>query len=91
MARWKKTLARMLTDTNPRNYSYDDAATILANLGFVEAPNSGTSHRKWRMALRGRTVHVALVAGHGTLKPGYIRDMVAVLRDGGLVPPDLET
>jgi predicted RNA binding protein YcfA (HicA-like mRNA interferase family) len=90
MARWRKLLRRMLTDIDPRNYSYDDAASILRNLGFEEARNAGTSHRKWRKRVAGSTVVVGLIAGHGKQKPGYIRDMIAQLRSAELIPSDIE-
>ena len=41
MAQWKKLLVRMLEDTDPRNYSYEEAAQVLEHLGFALAPVSG--------------------------------------------------
>lgn len=93
MARWKKTLARMLRDTDPRNYRYEEAAAILERLGFVKAPEtSGTSHKQWRHVTRdGKVIYVGLVKkGHGTLKPYLIRDMLAALKAGGLLPDDIQ-
>ena len=92
MAQWRKLLARMLEDTDPRNYSYDEAAQILTHLGFALAPVSGTSHRKWRHRKTDGTVVVIGLKeqGYGTLKPAYIRDMIKLLREHDLVPHDLE-
>ena len=82
----------MLADTDPRNYSYDDAARILRNLGFELAPTTATSHRKWRLRKADGTVVVVGLKeqGYGTLKPAYIRGMVRQLREQELVPDDLE-
>ena len=91
MARWKKVLQAMLHDTNPRNYTYEDAALVLFHgLGFAEPPRSDGSYRRWRRRLpNGTVVVVGLVnKGHGTLKPGYIRDLVKAVRDHGLVDGD---
>lgn len=87
MAQWKKTLQRMLEDTDPRNYTYEDAAHVLDRLGFVVAPGEG-SHRKWRLRRSdGLVVVIGLVKkGHGPMKPVYIRDMVKQLRANELLP-----
>lgn len=92
MARWKKTLAKMLNDQKPVGYSYDEAAAILSHLGFSLAPSSGGSHRKWwRRIGEGTTARVGLVEkGSGTLREYQVRDMIAVLRTHGLIPLDLE-
>lgn len=90
MARWKKLLEKMLSDSNPITYTYSDAAAVLLALEFEVAPHSGGSHRKWRRKLAdGNVVLVGLVEkGHGTLKPYLIRDLVAQLRTNGLVPKE---
>lgn len=92
MARWKRLLARMLSDHSPTTYSYGDASSILRRLGFELAPNAGGSHRKWRKgAGSGSPVVIGLVdKGSGNLKPYLIRDMIAQLTDQGLIPADLE-
>jgi hypothetical protein len=92
LARWKKLLERMLSDLHPTSYSYEDAAAILAALGFVVAPTSGGSHRKWRFRSEaGNVIVIGLVQkGRGTLKPYLIRDMLKILRESGLIPADLE-
>ncbi|MCO4098772.1 MAG: type II toxin-antitoxin system HicA family toxin [Gemmatimonas sp.] len=92
MANWAKLLAQMVADPDPRNYTYADAVRILKALGFARpAGKRGGSHRVWRRADPSGNVHrttiVTLVEkGHGTIKPVYIRDMVAALRDAGLLP-----
>jgi hypothetical protein len=48
VASWRKLLAAMVADPKPRSYSYDEAATVLSNLGFALATTSGTSHKRWR-------------------------------------------
>lgn len=92
MARWRKLLERMLNDLHPTSYTYEDAATILTALGFVVAPSSGGSHRKWRhKSEAGNVVVIGLVQkGSGTLKPYLIRDLLANLKENGLIPADLE-
>ena len=85
----------MLDDPDPRSYTYEDAAKILRNLGFEVAPNSGTSHRKWRFAAEtaegGRhTVVIGLVErGSGTLLPVYVREMLRILRENDLLPDEV--
>ena len=90
MARWKKLLERMLSDSNPITYTYSDACSVLEALDFQVAPHSGGSHRKWRRKLAdGNVVLVGLVEkGHGTLKPYLIRDLIAQIRANGLVPKE---
>lgn len=92
MAKWRKLLARMLTDASPTDYTYDDAASVLSHLGFKLAPPGGGSHRMWRLRTpKGNTVIIGLVQkGSGTLKPYLIRDMIAQLRANNLIPADLE-
>lgn len=87
MPNWKDLLWQMLADTDPRGYTYDDAARVLRRLGFEERKGRG-SHRLWRLKPSGgNVVYIGLVQkGHGTLKPGYIRDMVNELRTNGLIP-----
>ena len=88
MGSWKKLLWRMAADADPRGYTYDDASRVLVRLGFAEPDKPDGTHRRWRLKLPdGIVVRVGLVQkGHGTLKPGYIRDMVKALRDHGLFP-----
>lgn len=95
MARWKRLLGRMLHDTDPRNYRYEEAAGILQRLGYELSPcSSGTSHRVWRcLGADGKILSLILLSekGHGTLKPYQVRDMMAELKSKGLMPDDLET
>jgi hypothetical protein len=90
MASWKKLLAQMANDPNPKGYQYEDAARVLRQLGFELAP-SGSSHRKWRTRLGDppRTVVVGLVQPpRGPVPKEYIQDMMVTLRANGLVPGD---
>ena len=91
MANWKKLLGRMLTDTSPTSYTYAEAASILAAIGFTLAPKHGGSHRKWRhRKADGTVVVVGLVdKGSGTLKAYLIRDIIKQLKEHDLVPPSL--
>lgn len=94
MARWEKLVARMVADRKGRSYTYGDCVRILTHLGFELAPNSGTSHRKWRRHIgdsadpnKQRLIVVGLVeAGSGALKPEYIKHMIDTLEEAGLVP-----
>lgn len=92
MARWKRTLARMLSDSSPTTYTYADATSILRRLGFELAPNAGGSHRKWRKSGGpGPPIVLGLVdKGSGCLKPYLIRDMISQLTEHGLIPVELE-
>ena len=89
---WKRTLTRMLSDSKPTSYTYDDAAAILRALGFVVAPYGGTSHRRWRaLSPIGNSVIVGLVGkGSGTLKPYLVRELVNQLRANGMIPSEFE-
>ena len=88
MPRWERLLARMVADTDPRNYTYEEAARVLLKLDYELAPHGGTSHRKWRKVLAsGKVDVIGLVeSGRGCLKPCYIRDMVRSLQEAGLIP-----
>jgi len=93
MASWRKVLAAMVADSNPRSYTYQQAATVLGHLGFALAKPTGGSHRKWRRALDvprnapPRSVIIGLVEkGTGTLKPEYVKDMIRILRENNLLP-----
>jgi hypothetical protein len=92
MAKWKKTLARMLQDAKLIDYTYEEAAAVLRGLSFDLAPTTSGSHRKWRRRCAdGTVVVVGLVEkGTGTLKPYLVRDMLTQLRAHDLVPSDLE-
>jgi hypothetical protein len=88
MSSWRKLLARMAADRKPTGYTYDDAATVLARLGFTLASRSGTSHRKWRREVPGKpTVIIGLVdRGNGPIRPVYIVEMIRILRENDLLP-----
>jgi hypothetical protein len=86
MGSWRKLLGRMLADTKPNSYTYDDAARVLRQLGFVESPGGG-SHRVWRRDVSGHGVRIGLCdSGRGPLKAVYIKEMLATLRAFQLVP-----
>lgn len=94
MGSWRKLLVAMAADTDPRGYTYDEAAGILKNLGFSTPQKSGSSHKVWRLALpdgdKERTVRVELVdAGKGKVKPAYIRKMVKILRENHLLADEV--
>jgi hypothetical protein len=94
MASWRKLLARMVADTDPRSYSYQEAATVLSQLGFVLAKPTGGSHRKWRRLIENgaerRTVVIGLVErGSGAIKPEYVKDMVQILKENNLLPDEV--
>ena len=90
MGNWRKLLAEMVANKNPCNYRYEQATRVLGHLGFVEAKNSGTSHRKWRLARPGRpTIIIGLVEGAGPMKKVYILDMVRILQENDLLPDEV--
>lgn len=91
---WEKTLRRMTHDEDPRGYTYEEAALVLNGLGFTRAKDKPKgSHRVWRRPDSDSnvqsTVIVGLVkSGHGTMKPVYIRQMISILREAGLIPTE---
>jgi hypothetical protein len=91
MASWRKRLQVMADDPNPCNYTYDDAAGILSQLGFALASKGGSSHRKWRRKDPGLpAVTIGLVdKGAGRMRKEYILDMIASLRRNNLLPPEV--
>jgi hypothetical protein len=88
---WKKALRQMLDNPNPCNYRYEDAARVLRHLRFSEEPNSGTSHRKWRLAPPDRPVVVIGLVKKGgePMKKVYILTMVRILQENNLLPADV--
>lgn len=94
MASWRKLLAQMVADPDPRSYTFDEAAKILVNLGFAPPKKPKGSHRKFRIEVSDpdaesgkRGVIVGLVdSGSGTLNPVYITEMVSTLQSNGLLP-----
>ncbi len=87
MARWRRLLEQMASDSDPRNYTYDEAVTVLRGLGFLMAPHGAGSHRAWRgVSATGTVVVIGLVdKGHGTLKPYLVREMILQLRQHGFL------
>jgi predicted RNA binding protein YcfA (HicA-like mRNA interferase family) len=80
-------LEKMASDRDPRNYTYDEAVTVLRGLGFELAPHGAGSHRAWRCKSPSGTVTVVGLVdkGRGTLKPYLVREMVKQLRANGLL------
>lgn len=78
----------MAADGKPSQYTYDDAATVLAHLGFTLASGSGTSHRKWRLKAPGKPAVIIglLDRGHGHMNQVYVKDMIRILRENDLLP-----
>ena len=89
-------MASMVADPDPRSYSYEDAAKVLSRLDFaLTNPKNAGSHRLWRRVLQDgnsrRSVYVGLVQkGTGTLRPEYVKQMVRILRENGLLPDTIE-
>ena len=83
----------MALDARPINYDYADAVRVLKNLGFTLASTDTGSHRVWKRKVVGRApVVVGLVdKGHGKLKSVYVKNMIATLREEGLLAIDGET
>ncbi len=98
MPSWQKLLARMVADSDPRSYTYQQAAGILVHLGFSPPAKTTGSHRRFRLEIddpadetRKRGVIIGLVEkGRGTLKPKYISVMVRTLKENNLLPSDVE-
>jgi hypothetical protein len=96
MGSWRKLLAQMVADKDPRSYTFEEAAGILTQLGFV-ARKTASSHKTFRRtvpddsAIGGsKGVFVGLVkSGHGPMKPIYITKMIATLQENKLLPSDV--
>lgn len=86
MAGWEKSLRAMFASANPCTFSYEDCARVLRRLNFVEAPNSGTSHRKWVLVRDGEPrLFVGLrKPSSGPVGKEYVKDMLRVIRENGL-------
>jgi predicted RNA binding protein YcfA (HicA-like mRNA interferase family) len=76
MPSWKKKLAAMRNQ--PLGWTYDDAATVLKNCGFRPPTKPKGSHRWWRHEATGQRVGL-VCAGHGTLAPEYIKNMITTI------------
>lgn len=91
MNRANKLLDAMLRSSDPRQFRYRDAAAVLTSLGFEPARTKPSgSHRVWRRRLNvgdaRSTVYIGLVdPGNGTIKPVYIKQMLAILLQHGLI------
>lgn len=79
----------MLDDPRPVNYTYDDCARILTQLGYVLATRGGTSHRKWRHPVLGGAATVGLLGKNGFLPREYVSDMLDQLKRNNLIPDDV--
>lgn len=92
MAGWEKLLREMFASANPCNYSYEDCARVLTRLNFVEAPNSGTSHRKWVLERDGMAREFVGLRkpGSGPVGKEYVKDMLRKIRELGLYPDGTE-
>ncbi len=98
MPSWQKLLAGMVADSDPRSYTYQQAAGILVHLGFAPPTKPTGSHRRFRIEIddpgdetRKRGVIIGLVEkGRGTLKPKYISAMVRTLKENKLLPSDVK-
>ena len=96
MGSWRKTLQGMVADRKSRAYTYNDAATVLTQLGFeLVSPRSGTSHRKWRRVVDGsgprRLAVIGLLdQGSGTMPREYLKHMIDTLETfdllNGIIP-----
>jgi len=89
VSNWRKLLREMLVDPKPVNYTYDDCARVLRQLGFVLATRSGTSHRKWRHAGVGGSATVGLLDTPGFLPREYVIDMLEQLKRNNLIPDNV--
>lgn len=98
MPSWQKLLGRMVADSDPRSYTYQQAAGILVQLGFAPPTKPTGTHRRFRIEIddpadktRKRGIIIGLVEkGRGTLKPKYISVMVRTLKENKLLPNDVE-
>jgi len=96
MGSWRKRLAAMIADSDPRSYTFEEAAGILDHIGFVQGSHGG-SHRRFRRELPDpnvpsgkRGVIIGLVqSGSGCLKPVYVVEMIAALRENKLLPKEV--
>ncbi len=82
----------MLGSRNPCNFSYEDCVRVLLHLNFTEAPNSGTSHRKFVRREDGKPqVTIGLLKpSAGSVGKEYVKEMLRELRSNGLTPPEAE-
>jgi predicted RNA binding protein YcfA (HicA-like mRNA interferase family) len=94
MGGWRSLLDAMVADPDPRSYTYDEAAGVLANLGFAQTRRGGGSHRIFRLEIADsaapngrRPVIIGLLdAGKGKLAPIYIKKMIRELHANNLLP-----
>lgn len=87
MSSWRRLLERMRDSPRCVGFTYDEAARVLAALGFRQASYGG-SHRRWVLLRDGEpSVIIGLVdAGHGEIKPVYIKTMLQILDQNDLLP-----
>lgn len=78
----------MRESRNPCNFDFTDCSRVLGHLGFAEAANSGTSHRKFVLRRDGHpSIIITLVKpGAGPVKKWYVLDMLETLEQAGLFP-----
>lgn len=96
MGSWRKLLAQMVADRDPRSYSYQQAVTVLEHLQFTHTGGKG-SHRVFRRSVpdpsvpgKQRGVIVGLKQCPGSLKPSYISTMITTLRANNLLPSEVD-
>lgn len=79
----------MLDDPKPVNYTYDDCARVLQQLGYVLATRGGTSHRKWRHPAVGGSSTIGLLDVPGSQPREYVADMLEQLKRNNLIPDNV--
>lgn len=81
----------MRESQNPCNFTFEDCQLVLERLGFIMAPNAGTSHRKFVLKRDGAASIIVgiLKPGAGAVKKWYVSDMLDTLERNGLLPDPL--
>ena len=84
MSRLEKEIERLLL--RPKDYTYDEAKSLLNKLGFYEDNKGRTSGSRVRF-LNKKNVKINLHRPHPKkiLKPYQIEDLIEILEKGGVI------
>lgn len=85
MSKFEKELERL--KSKPKDYTYDEAKSLLNKLGFIENNKGKTSGSRVMFRNYNSTIHIELHKPHprNILKPYQLKDIIENLRNGGLI------
>ncbi len=85
MSKLDKALLKLQSTPKPKDFTWDEAVSVMKNSGFKDVSKSGGSHHKFYNVEKDVYIHISRPHPQNELKSYQITNLIEGLKNAGII------